>query len=65
MAELRRNQIGEIGHQHVKAHTCSHFSPCFDNTSPTQTNDGTSLIDHDIRAYIPYSYIQTYIQNLY
>ena len=32
MAELRRNQRGEIGRQHVKAHSCSHFSPCFDHT---------------------------------
>ena len=31
MAELRRNQRGEIGRQHVKAHSCSHFSPCFDH----------------------------------
>ena len=47
MAELWRNQRGEIGRQHVKAHSCSHFSPCFDHTSPTQTDDGTSQIDHD------------------
>ena len=56
MAELRRNQRGEIGRQHVKAHSCSHFSPCFDHTSPTQTDDGTSQIDHDIGAYVPYSF---------
>ena len=54
MAELRRNQRGEIGRQHVKAHSCSHFSPCFDHTSPTQTDDGTSQIDHEIGAYVPY-----------
>ena len=41
MAELRRNQRGEIGRQHVKAHSCSHFRPCFDHTSPVQTDDGT------------------------
>ena len=40
MAELQTNQRGEIGHQHVKAHPCSHFSPCFDHTSPIQTDDG-------------------------
>ena len=45
MAEVQINQRGEIGRQHVKAHSCSHFSPCFDYTSPTQTNDGTSQID--------------------
>ena len=56
MAELWRNQRGEIGRQHVKAHSCSHFSPCFDHTSPTQTDDGTSQIDHDIGAYVPYSF---------
>ena len=56
MAEMRRNQRGEIGLQHVKGHSCSHFSPCFDHTSPTQTDDGTSQIDHDIRAYVPYSF---------
>ena len=56
MAELRRNQRGEIGRQHVKAHSCSHFSPCFDHTSPTQTDNGTSQIDHDIGAYVPYSF---------
>ena len=56
MAELQGNQRGEIGHQYVKAHSCSHFSPCFDYTSPTQTNDGTSQIDHDFRAYVPYSF---------
>ena len=47
---------GEIGRPHVKAHSCSHFSPCFDHTSPTQTDDGTSQIDHDIGAYVPYSF---------
>ena len=37
--------------------SCSHFSPCFDHTSPTQTNnDGTSQIHHNIRAYVPYSF---------
>ena len=56
MAELRRNQRGEIGRQNVKAHSCCHFSPCFDHTSPTQTDDGTSQIDHDIGAYAPYSF---------
>ena len=55
MAELRRKQRGEIGRQHVKAHSCSHFSPCYDHTSPTQTDDGTSQIHHDIGAYVPYS----------
>ena len=30
MAELRRNKRGEIGRQHVKAHSCSHVSPCVD-----------------------------------
>ena len=47
---------GEIVRQHVKAHSCSHFSPCFDHTSPTQTDDGTSQIDHEIGAYVPYSF---------
>ena len=56
MAELWRNQGGEIGRQHVKAHSCSHFSPCFDHTAPTQTDDGTSQIDHNIGAYVPYSF---------
>ena len=56
MAELRRNQRGEIGRQHVKAHSCIHFSPCFDHTSPTQTDGGTSQIDHDIGAYVPYPF---------
>ena len=42
MAELRRNQRGEIGRQHVKAHSCSHFRPCLDHTSPFQTDDGTT-----------------------
>ena len=37
----------------LKAHSCSHFSPCFDHTSPTQTDDGTSQIDHDIGATSP------------
>ena len=53
MAELQRNQRGEIGRQHVKAHSCRHFSPCFDHTSPTQTNDSTSQIDYNIGAYVP------------
>ena len=52
MAELRRNQRGEIGRQHVKAHSCSHFSPCFDHTSPTQIDDGTIQIDHAIGAFL-------------
>ena len=43
---------GEIGRQHVKTHSCSHFSPCFDHTSPTQTDDGTSQIDHEIGACV-------------
>ena len=30
MAKFQRDQRGEIGRQHVKAHSCSHFSPCFD-----------------------------------
>ena len=29
---------------------------CFDHTLPTQTDDGISQIDHDIRAYVPYSF---------
>ena len=52
MAEFRRNQRGEIERQPVKAHSCSHFSPCFDHTSPTQP----SQIVHDIGAYVPYSF---------
>ena len=56
MAELRRNQRGEIGRQHVKANSRSHVSPCVDHTSPSQTDDGTSQIDHDIWAYMPYSF---------
>ena len=56
MAELQRNQRGEIRCQHVQAHSCSHFSPCFDHTSPTQTNDGTSQIDYNISAYVPHSF---------
>ena len=56
MAELRRKQRGEIGRQHVKAHYCSNFSPCFDHALPTQTDDGTSQIHHDIGAYDPYSF---------
>ena len=56
MTELRRNQRGEIGRQHIKAYSCSHFSFCFDHTSPTQTDEGTSRIDHDIGAYVPYSF---------
>ena len=56
VAELGRNQRGEIGRQPVKAHSCSHFSLCFHHTPPTQTNDGTSQIDHNIGAYVPYSF---------
>ena len=56
MAELRRKQRGEIGRQHVKAHSCSHFSPCFDHALPTQTDDVTCQIHHDIGAYVPYSF---------
>ena len=58
MAKFQRDQRGEIGRQHVKAHSCSHvhFSPCFDHTSPTQTDNGTSQIDHDIGAYVPFSF---------
>ena len=56
IAELRRNKRGEIGRQHVKAHSRSHVSPCVDHTSPTQTDVGTSQIDHDIGAYVPYSF---------
>ena len=54
MAELRRNQRGEIGRQLVKAHSCSRFSQCFDHTPPTQTDNGTSQIDNEIGAYVPY-----------
>ena len=28
----------------------------FDDNSPTQTNDGTNQLDHDTRAYLPYSF---------
>ena len=56
VVKLRRNQRGEIVCQHVKAHSCSHFSPCFDHSSPNQTDDGISRIDHDIGAYVPYSF---------
>ena len=52
MAELRRNQRGEIERQPVKAHSSSHFSPCFDHTSPTQL----SQMVHDIGPYVPYSF---------
>ena len=48
-------EVGETGRQHEKAHSCSHFSPCFDDTSPTQADDGTSQIHHDIGTYVPYS----------
>ena len=54
MAELWRNQRGEIRHQHVKVHYAA--TSMFDLTSPTQPNDSTSHIDHDSRAYVPYSY---------
>ena len=47
MAELRRNQRW-IERQHVNEHSCSHFSPCFDHTCPTQNDHGTSQIDEDI-----------------
>ena len=59
MAELQRNQRGEIGHQHVKqvkVHSCSHFGSYFDQTSPTQSDDNTSQIDNDVGAYVPYSF---------
>ena len=59
MAELQRNQRGEIGHQHVKqvkAHSCSHFGSYFDHPSPTQSDDNTSQIDDDVGAYVPYSF---------
>ena len=56
MAELRRKQRGEIGRQHVKVHSCNHCSLCLNHSSPTQTNVGTSQIDHEIGAYIPYSF---------
>ena len=39
----------------LKAHFFSHFSPCYDHTSPTRTDDGTSQIDRYIGAYVPYS----------
>ena len=53
------DQRGKIRHQRVKAHSCSDFSPCFNHTSPTQTDNGTSQIDHDIGAYVPYSFWTT------
>ena len=56
MAELQRKQIGEIRCQHVKAHSGSLFSSLFDHISPTQTDDSTSQIHHDIGAYVPYSF---------
>ena len=59
MAELQRNQRGEIGHQHVKqvkAHSCSHFGSYFDHPSPTQSDDNTSQIEDDVGAYFPYSF---------
>ena len=52
MAELRREQRGEIRHQHVKAHFWRHLSLCFDHTSPTQTDDTASQTDHDIGVYV-------------
>ena len=45
MAELRRNQRDEIGRQLLKAHY-----------APTQINDGARQIDHDIGAYVSYSF---------
>ena len=54
--KLWRNQRGEIGRRHVNAHSCGHFSPCFDHTSPNQPDDGMSQIDYDIGAYVPYSF---------
>ena len=45
MAESRRNQRDEIGRQLLKA-----------NYAPTQINDGARQIDHDIGAYISYSF---------
>ena len=56
MAELRRNQKGEMGRQQVNEHCWSHLSLRFDRTSPTQTNDGTSQIDRHIGAHVPYSF---------
>ena len=56
MTELWRNERGEIGRQHVKANFCSHFSPCFDHTSPTQTRWRYKSDRPWIGAHIPYSF---------
>ena len=48
MAKLRRNQRGEIGRQHVKGALLQPLQSMFWSRSPTQTNDATSQIDHDI-----------------
>ena len=45
IAELRSNRRGEIGRQHVKAHSCSHYGPCFDHTSPIQIDDRRHKLD--------------------
>ena len=50
MAELRRNQRGEIGHEHVKAHYAAASGPCL-----LSSKHGTSRIDHDTGACVPYS----------
>ena len=51
MAELRRNQRGEIGSQHVKAHYAAALVHA-DLTSQTQTNESTCEIDQDTAAYV-------------
>ena len=51
MAELRRNQRGEIGSQHVKAHYAA-ASVHVDLISQTQTNESTCEIDQDTAAYV-------------
>ena len=37
MAEVRRNQRGEIGRQILKAHSCSRFTPCLVSPQPPRS----------------------------
>ena len=55
-AELQRNQRGEIGRRHIRRTLAATSVHVMITPRPPRPYDGTSQLDHDIGAYVPYSF---------
>lgn len=53
--EQQQQQVTKLWRVH-RGTLCSRISPAMIVTLPTQTNEGTSQLQHDTRAYVPSSF---------